>query len=1013
MRINLRSEVRSTSKGKTTSYNGSEEKLEKSCTSMSSKERMRKYRQRMKEQPEVYEAYRQFKNAKNRDYRKNLGGNQKAANKEKTRLRVQKWRKKKARKLKEGVEMPNVRKTPKAKTRHQCQKLKDQWRLSKQNQRASMSAQKRRINEKRRESYAKLKVVKRQKVSIMKEVQETASSYKSQDAERKAVYRAKQSIPSTPPKYAKVVETLATRATPRKRKAMEDLGLVVMTPSKKKRIDQYEDNMKNLSEEMHSTRKKRSRLHLQRRRLMTKLIPWGNSNGRSERTQCGVSWKFLAKASKIEGVWEAPDIKRQDGLSEETIEKVENFFKSPGVSVCLPDKKHVQTKTMEPKHVLEKSLHMTYEEFKEQNPQCQVGFSKFAALRPKSVKTMKSNYFNNCLFEYCTNIELKVTAVNNSIQAKSRGDLAVLNRYKLSEKSLCSKPEGSWVYSKACIIRNCRKCGVKRLGNTIKKALAGEKRALAAYYRCKECNEMAHESLIFVSNDKMHDCHGVHHFVTVANSHLINKCQLTIEHEVHFSDGAASQFKSKTPFADVAASSTDYGFPCEKHFFGSRQGKSPCDGEFGVVKRTVSQGVPARQAIVSDAKEFHDYAKAKLSKLKDAKEASCSDHKMRTFFYVEGSEVERQRFDRINAKPIPETRKLHAVKPCSEGTLGVATRNLSCFCLYCTVSQSSESSCQSIDQGDDWKPQVIKKTPSKGTAKTSKKSKKTPSKSNKRSAKPSKTIKRRYPKSSEGTANSSKKSKAAFCPTAQLNIELQDKCKILLNDPNYEEYKIETDDSINIVDHQLAADRFAYNILPKQKLPQDFCRRLPVRVYAEGNCLPRSLSVACFGHEDAHVEMQVCIVVEMCTNCDVYTDNEYLNKGIVLPQNEARSLLKSYTMFLDEYTPGDKITRSVARRIFEAEAMSVVKDVSYMGIWQLFCSASVAGVKILSVYPDLGDRLPKLLLHRTIMPQVFRTYQSEILIMWTSTREDLHPDGHNWIPNHFVLLMPQTEDSEL
>ncbi|WAR07786.1 hypothetical protein MAR_017744 [Mya arenaria] len=151
----------------------------------------------------------------------------------------------------------------------------------------------------------------------------------------------------------------------------------------------------------------------------------------------------------------------------------------------------------------------------------------------------------------------------------------------------------------------------------------------------------------------------------------------------------------------------------------------------------------------------------------------------------------------------------------------------------------------------------------------------------------------------------------------------------------------------------------------------------------------------------------------MCTNCDVYTDNEYLNKGIVLPQNEARSLLKSYTMFSDEYTPGDKITRSVARRIFEAEAMSVVKDGSYMGIWQLFCSASVAGVKILSVYPDLGDRLPKLLLHRTIMPRVFRTYQSEILIMWASTREDLHPDGHNWIPNHFVPLMPQTGDSEL
>lgn len=130
--------------------------------------------------------------------------------------------------------------------------------------------------------------------------------------------------------------------------------------------------------------------------------------------------------------------------------------------------------------------------------------------------------------------------------------------------------------------------------------------SIVAYSIYPVCEEKMHESLVFVSDEKQYDSHVVHHYVTLAYQRLLNTQGLTIEREIHFSDGASSQFKSKTPFADVAHCVVDYGFPCKKHFGGSRHGKGPCDSEFGVVKRSVSMAVLSRQTVVRNAREFYE-----------------------------------------------------------------------------------------------------------------------------------------------------------------------------------------------------------------------------------------------------------------------------------------------------------------------------------------------------------------------------------------------------------------------
>lgn len=130
-----------------------------------------------------------------------------------------------------------------------------------------------------------------------------------------------------------------------------------------------------------------------------------------------------------------------------------------------------------------------------------------------------------------------------------------------------------------------------------------------------------------------------------ANDHLKSK-NIEVERQIHYSDGAPSQFKSKTPFADVRKSSDDYGFPVEKHIFGTRHGKGPCDGEFGVAKRSVSSAVMSRNVIARNATEFYEYAREFLSKPKDEPSDVCC-HTQCSFFFVDEHDINRKRPDRM------------------------------------------------------------------------------------------------------------------------------------------------------------------------------------------------------------------------------------------------------------------------------------------------------------------------------------------------------------------------------
>ncbi|XP_071835504.1 uncharacterized protein [Apostichopus japonicus] len=201
---------------------------------------------------------------------------------------------------------------------------------------------------------------------------------------------------------------------------------------------------------------------------------------------------------------------------------------------------------------------------------------------------------------------------------------------------------------------------------------------VVAYFNCPEesCDEVVHESLMFVSDDRTHDQHAVHHFVEIATEYL-RRQGISFTKQVHFSDGAGSQYKNKTSFNEASYGMEDLGCKVEKHFFGSRHGKGPCDGEIGVLKRLAASAVKGRQVIISNAHDLYKYGRDYLQSVPEK-----HVHSRRTFFFVRDGEIQRERQERNEGlKPVPQTRSLH----CFVGVMPsiIMARERSCFCSKC------------------------------------------------------------------------------------------------------------------------------------------------------------------------------------------------------------------------------------------------------------------------------------------------------------------------------------------
>jgi len=219
---------------------------------------------------------------------------------------------------------------------------------------------------------------------------------------------------------------------------------------------------------------------------------------------------------------------------------------------------------------------------------------------------------------------------------------------------------------------------------------------IVAYYNCLQCQETVQESVLFISDDLTHDALAVHKFVSMTNTHLKDKRMIDIQHEVQYSDGCSSQYKSFTPFCDISYALQDYGFAIERLYYSARHGKGPCDGAGAVLKSSARRTVMGQEQVINNSKDLYEFAKSKL--VKDDKPYSDEHlHSKCTVFHVSESEISRNRPDRV-AKTLKGTRILHSIK--TKESMNIFVCHQSCFCQSC---QTGIGQCENAEYVDNWK----------------------------------------------------------------------------------------------------------------------------------------------------------------------------------------------------------------------------------------------------------------------------------------------------------------------
>ena len=223
---------------------------------------------------------------------------------------------------------------------------------------------------------------------------------------------------------------------------------------------------------------------------------------------------------------------------------------------------------------------------------------------------------------------------------------------------------------------------------------------IVCFFPCAHegCTEMSRHSVIIVSNDLKHDFHAVHCYVQKVLEFLKQE-EIPIKKFIIFSDGAPTQYKNKSSFCDCSFAYQDFKCHIERHYFGSRHGKGPCDAEVGVIKRCASLAVNARQVVIGNSQDLYEYCQGNLSG------SEGHNHTKRSFLYVSSESINRERLERVNVAAVKDTRSMHCVVGLSP--YKVKTKELSCFCKACTKGKGS---CVNKVHTGTFKHVSIKKT---------------------------------------------------------------------------------------------------------------------------------------------------------------------------------------------------------------------------------------------------------------------------------------------------------------
>ena len=94
-------------------------------------------------------------------------------------------------------------------------------------------------------------------------------------------------------------------------------------------------------------------------------------------------------------------------------------------------------------------------------------------------------------------------------------------------------------------------------------------------------------SFVVISDHLLHNTLVGHYFQSKLIKFL--KEIMSFKKVIYFSDGAASHYKNRKNFINLANHEADFGMPADWHFFATSHVKGPCDGVGGALKRLAAR----------------------------------------------------------------------------------------------------------------------------------------------------------------------------------------------------------------------------------------------------------------------------------------------------------------------------------------------------------------------------------------------------------------------------------------
>ena len=188
-----------------------------------------------------------------------------------------------------------------------------------------------------------------------------------------------------------------------------------------------------------------------------------------------------------------------------------------------------------------------------------------------------------------------------------------------------------------------------------------------------EDSGIVEEHLFVISPDSSHDHNFTHEVQNQISDDLRSiNYQTYIIHE--FTDGCASQYKSRNCFGDLSYTKQDFGFTIIRNFFETSHAKGVQDAAGGLIKNQADMAVARGKYIIQNAEDLYEFGVGNWCFPKD----SSSGCKRRIFRYIQEIPLDRSR----SFRHIPSVRCLHQVK--STDICKIKVRNLSCYsCESC------------------------------------------------------------------------------------------------------------------------------------------------------------------------------------------------------------------------------------------------------------------------------------------------------------------------------------------